>query len=115
MAKTFNEQELLDNVGNDMEFLAETVRMLETDGPSLMKQIREAVAAGDAPALGRAAHALKGMVSNFCSPRTQASALDVEKMGKSGDLSAAGPAVNVLNSQLESLIGELSASIQARA
>ena len=50
MAKTFHEQELLDNIGDDVAFLAETVQMLETDGPALLKQIRDAVAAGDAPA-----------------------------------------------------------------
>ncbi len=39
MASTFNEQELLDSVGNDLAFLAETVQMLETDGPPLMRRI----------------------------------------------------------------------------
>ena len=89
MAKTFNENELLDRVDNDLEFLAETVQILQCDGQCAMDQIREAIAAGDAPSVGRAAHALKGIVSNFCSPQTQASALAVEQMGKSGDLSAA--------------------------
>ena len=101
MAQTFDEQDLLDNVGNDLAFLAETVQMLETDGPSLMKQIHEALAAGDAQALGRAAHTLKGMVANFCSPQTQALALEVEKMGKNDDLSAAPGAVKALDGATE--------------
>jgi two-component system, sensor histidine kinase and response regulator len=114
MARTFNEQELMDNVGNDLAFLTETVQMLETDGPCLMKQIREALVAGDAPAVGRAAHALKGMVSNFCSPQTQASALQVEKAGKSGNLAAAQEAMGALDSQLESLVTDLTAFLKER-
>ncbi len=114
MPTTFDEQELLENVGNDMSFLAETVQMLETDGPPIMKQIHQAVAAGDAPALGRLGHALKGMVSNFCSPQTQARALEVEKAGKTGDLPAAEKAAKALDGQLESLLGELIAFVKEK-
>ncbi len=111
MAKTFHEQELLDNVSNDMTFLAETVQMLQDDAPSLMKQIRDALAAGDAPAVGKAAHTLKGMVSNFCAPDAQASALAVEKLGKGGDLAAAPAAVTALDAHVSSLLGELTTFI----
>lgn len=112
MAQAFNEQDLLDTVGNDLAFLAETVQMLEIDGPSLMKQIHQALAAGDAPALGRAAHTLKGMIANFCSPQTQAIALEVEKVGKSGNLAAAPRMVKALDEQLKSLIGQLIALLK---
>jgi len=114
MADAFDEEELLDRVDNDLEFLAETVQMLQDDGRSTMQQIRDALAAGDAPSVGRAAHALKGMVSNFCSPQTQASALAVEQMGKSGDLSAAPEAVRILGDRLEALQGELAAFVKER-
>ena len=114
MASTFNENELMDRVDNDLEFLAEALQMLQCDGPSAMQQIRDALAAGDAPSLGRAAHALKGIVSNFCSPQTQASALEVEQMGKKGDLSAAPGAVTILGDRLEALLGELTAFVKER-
>jgi len=114
MAETFDKDELLDRVDNDWEFLAETVQMLQSDGQSAMHQIREAMSAGDAPSLGRAAHALKGIVSNFCSPQTQAIALEVEQMGKSGDLSAAPEAVDILGSRLEALLGELATFVKER-
>jgi two-component system sensor histidine kinase/response regulator len=114
MADTFNQDELLDRVDNDLGFLAETVQMLQCDGRSAMQQVRDALAASDAPSLGRAAHALKGIVSNFCSPRTQASALVVEQMGKKGDLSAAPDAVTILGDRLEALLGELAAFVKER-
>jgi HPt (histidine-containing phosphotransfer) domain-containing protein len=114
MADTFDETALLDRVDNDLAFLAETVQMLESDGRSAMQEIRDALAAGNAPAVGRAAHALKGIVSNFCSPRTQASALEVEQMGKGGDLSAASAAVDILGQRLETLMGELQSFVKER-
>lgn len=114
MADTFDENELMDRVDNDVEFLAETVQMLECDGRSAMQQIRDALLVGDTPSLARAAHALKGIVSNFCSPRTHASALELEQLGKRGDLSAASVAVAILEDQLEALLGELAAFVKER-
>ncbi|MFT3685685.1 MAG: Hpt domain-containing protein [Phycisphaerales bacterium] len=70
----FDEQELLGRVDNDVGFLGETVEMLATDGPSLLSQVRAAAAAGDAAGVGRHAHALKGMLSNFCAPAAHACA-----------------------------------------
>ena len=114
MAETFNEAELMDRVDNDLGFLAETVEMLQIDGQSAMQQIRDALAARDAASVGRAAHALKGIVSNFCSPQTQAIALEVEQMGKNGDLSATPEAVKILGDRLESLLGELATFVKER-
>ena len=93
MAPVFDETELLERVDNDLAFLAETVQMLATDGRALMAEIRRAVAAGDAPAVGRAAHTLKGMISNFCSPAAQAARSSVEQVGKAATCRGAAPAV----------------------
>jgi hypothetical protein len=60
MARAFDEQELMDRVDNDLSFLADTVQMLESDGRALMAELKTALAAGDAPAIGGKAHALKG-------------------------------------------------------
>jgi two-component system, sensor histidine kinase and response regulator len=114
MASTFDENALLDNVGGDIEFLAETVGMLQSDGPTLLQQIRDALAAGDAATVGKAAHTLKGMVSNFCAPQAQAAALEVEKMGKAGDLSAAPTAVTTLATLVDGLTAELVAFIKEK-
>ena len=104
MSRVFDGKELLDRLDNDWDFLAETVQMLGTDGRALMEQVKTAAANGDAEALGRAGHTLKGMVSNFCAPAAYAAAFEVEQIGKSGDLSAARPAVDALGAQLETLI-----------
>ena len=115
MAQWFDEAELMERVDNDLEFLADTVQMLETDGRALMAELRTAVASGDAPAVGRTAHTLKVMVSNFCSPSVQTLALDVENAGKAGDGAGAAAASAKLEPGLEALVVELVAFVQARS
>ena len=107
MAQTFDEAELMARVDHDRQFLAETVEMLTSDAPKLVEELRRALAGGDAPAVGRLAHSLKGMVSNFCAPQAQASALELERLGKGGDLSLAEPALSSLEQHVGALTSEL--------
>jgi len=103
----FDEKELLDRVDHDVEFLTDTIRMLETDGRALLDEISLAAATGDAPTLARSAHALKGMISNFCAPEAHASAAEVEKIAREGRLAAAPAAVATLEAQLDALLRAL--------
>ena len=115
MAQSFDEAELMERVDDDVEFLADTVQMLETDGRALMVELKTAVASGDAPAIGRSAHTLKGMISNFCAPAIQTLAFDVERAGKAGDGAGAAAASAKLEPELEALIVELVAFVRARS
>jgi HPt (histidine-containing phosphotransfer) domain-containing protein len=115
MSRTFDEKELLDRVDNDWDFLGDTVQMLADDGPNLLTDIRRSAEAGDAPGVGRAAHTLKGMISNFCAAEAQSGALAIEQIGKSGDLSNVGPALQKLETQLAALIAELNGFVATRA
>jgi two-component system, sensor histidine kinase and response regulator len=114
MASTFDEAELLERVDNDTAFLAETVDMLSSDGRSLVSALCRAIVANDAEELRRQAHALKGMLSNFCAPKGVGLASRVEQMGKAGDVSSALPVVHDLDKQLELLIVELSDLVKER-
>ena len=114
MSRTFDEKELLERVDNDWDFLVETVQMLSSDGPALVDEIRRAAVSGDAARVGRAAHALKGMVSNFCSPAAHGSALAVEQIGKGGDLSPVPPALDALERDVNALIADLSSFLAGR-
>ena len=115
MPRAFDGAELLERVDNDWEFLGDTVQMLAADGPALLEEIRRAADAGDAPAVGKAAHTLKGMISNFCAPQAQAGALAVEQMGKSGDLSSLPAALQSLETQVRSLVADLTDFLATRA
>src|SRR5688572_22144412 len=105
----------MERVDGEVEFLADTVQMLEADGPALVAELRAALVSGDAPAVGRAAHALKGMISNFCAPAVQSLALDVEQAGKAGDVAGAAAASARLEPGLDALIVELAAFVQSRS
>lgn len=113
MAQLFDEADLLERIDHDWEFLQETVDMLATDAPALLQEIRQAMEAGDAAAVGRAAHTLKGMVANFCAAAPQATAFELERMGKAGDVSGAavGVAVAALETQILDLTGQLRALV----
>ena len=82
MSDVLDEAQLMDRVDGDVEFLEETVAMLDEDSPNLLEQIHAAVSTKDAAALVKPAHALKGMVSNFCAPLAEAAARDLERMGR---------------------------------
>jgi two-component system sensor histidine kinase/response regulator len=114
MAETFDEAELMSRIDNDVVFLGETVEMIAADGPVLLEQVRAAVLTGDGPGVGRHAHALKGMISNFCAPQVQACAYELEKLGRSGDVSGAGPLVERMAERLSALTAELQGFVKAR-
>jgi HPt (histidine-containing phosphotransfer) domain-containing protein len=115
MPRAFDEAEILERVDNDWEFLGEMVQMLAADGPALLEEIRDSADAGDASSVGRAAHTLKGMISNFCAADAQARALAVEQIGKGGDLSPLPPALQSLETRVQVLIADLNDFLSTRA
>jgi HPt (histidine-containing phosphotransfer) domain-containing protein len=100
-------------VDNDVGFLSETVDMLAADGPSLLAEVRKAAAANDAAGVGRHAHSLKGMLSNFCAPAAHACAYELERMGKQGDVSGVNEAAGRMDGLLSTLIAELQTFVKA--
>ena len=86
MSQPFDEHALMDRIDGDTEFLEETIAMLDEDSPALLEDIRTAVASRDAEKLARAAHALKGMLANFCAEPAETAAREVETMGREGQL-----------------------------
>ena len=94
MSDTFDEKALMEHVDGDVEFLEETVGMLDEDGPALLEQIRVAAASGDAAALVKPAHTLKGMLANFCADPAESAARDLEIMGREQRLADVQAAVD---------------------
>jgi two-component system sensor histidine kinase/response regulator len=103
MSEEFDAQALMERVDDDVEFLKETVAMLDDDAPGLLAQIRAAAASEDAEALVKPAHTLKGMLSNFCAAPAEAAAREVEMMGRQRQLAMMAPAVEVLQSRTDQL------------
>ena len=103
MTDLFDEKALLEELEGDIEFLEETIEMLDEDSGELLDQVRAAAVAGDAPGLVKHAHALKGMLGNFCADRAETAAREVEFMGREGRLERAADAVEVLCREVEEL------------
>ena len=98
---------LLAGVDGDRRLLREFVRLFLADCPQRLAEIKEAIRRGDAGALGRAAHTLKGSVGNFAAQKAFAASQQLENMGRDGDLDNAGEACVTLESELEILSDEL--------
>jgi two-component system, sensor histidine kinase and response regulator len=94
---------LLGQLEGDRELLREMVDLFLEDSPELLSRIRDAVRRGDAADLERAAHTLKGSVSNFRARAAAHAALRLEMIGRSGDLAEAEAALADLEQELERL------------
>jgi len=75
--------------------------------PGYLDQIRSGIRNGDAQAVERAAHSLKGSVGNFGAGRSYAAALQLEKLGEQGNIKVIPAAMNLLEEELGLLVDEL--------
>ena len=114
MSEPFDREALLERVDNDWEFLTELVEMLGGEGRRLIAEVKSAAASADAPAVGRLAHTLKGMIGNFCATSAADAAQSLELKAKSGDLATASAAIAALETQLEQLILALQGFLASR-
>jgi HPt (histidine-containing phosphotransfer) domain-containing protein len=112
MSDLFDKEALLDGIDGDIEFLEETLDMLDEDSGALLEQCRSAAEARDAEALVKPAHALKGMVGNFCAGPAQEAARAVEFMGREANLKDAAAAVTALCREVEQLKAALHAFLK---
>ena len=99
----FDKDALLKAFDNDWDFLKEVIDMFIADYPEMLTNIHDAIQAGDAPALQRTAHALKGMLGNFQVETATKKAYNLEKMGAEGNLEQAADIYTQLSTELDSL------------
>ena len=107
MSNAFDENALMDRVDGDLEFLEETTAMLEEDSPALLEQLRTAAAARDAENLIKAAHALKGMLANFCAEPAESAARKLETMGRQERLTDVDAATDQVQQETQRLLEAL--------
>jgi len=93
----------MERLEGDAGLLAEMVGLFLQDYPRLLAAMREAIACGDAKSLERAAHTLKGAVSNFAAPAATAATLRLEQMGRQANLTQAEEAFAALEAELDRL------------
>jgi two-component system, sensor histidine kinase and response regulator len=99
----------LEKLGGDVSLLGELASLFLGNLDFMLARVREAAARGDALALERAAHALKGSVGNFAADEGYQAALDVEYYARQGLLGGAAEACE----RLERAIGRLRPAVEA--
>lgn len=95
---------LLEELGNDQEFLKESLAMLCEDAPALLREIRSAANNYDTETLWKRAHSMKSMVGNFFALRSFDLACQLETMGRQGDLTNVVEGIGHLEVEIQRLI-----------
>lgn len=111
--RKLDESVALSRVGGDFELLREVIGLFLEDYPQALERIRAAVATKDQTGVEHHAHSLKGSVSTFGAKEAFDAAFELEKQGRSGDLTGVEQNLSQLEQALASLRPELEA-IQAR-
>ncbi len=99
----FDENAALQTVSGDEGLLGELIQVFVESSPNEVKEIRSALAAGDAIRVARAAHGLKGSVGCFGPSAVMELAKDLEKAGNANNLANASRVFDSLLPELERL------------
>lgn len=91
----------LDRMEGSREMLRELAELYLSESPGWLREAEEASAAGDAEALTRAAHDIKGSSDVFAADAATRTAEELERMGRGGDLEGADAVVERLRLQVE--------------
>lgn len=75
-------EHILQRLNGDRELLQDLVKIYVEDSPALLERIRRAIETHNAALLVQAAHALKGLASNFSTNGVERSAQEMEVLGK---------------------------------
>ena len=103
----------LQSVGGSEGLLRDVVQAFLDDAPRLLDLVQGAVRDNDPPALGRAAHTLKGAMLFLHTDLPFSLAASLEAMGTEGDLSAAADTLRDLEGQMDQLVTSLKGFIQS--
>ena len=99
----FDSRVALEQAGGSVETLREIVQIFSEEAPKLRATLTQALEAGDAPALQRAAHALKGSLAAFAASGAVGLAQRLERLASAGDLARARESWDELERELARL------------
>jgi PAS domain S-box-containing protein len=93
----------LEGLGNDTRLARRLIDLFVQDSAGLVDDIGRAIASRDADRLRRAAHTLKGSVSNFPAGAASETAARMEAIGMDGDFGAAEETFPTLEKEIDRL------------
>jgi two-component system, sensor histidine kinase and response regulator len=105
----------MQRLGNDEQLFQEMIRILREDAPRRFQELDAGWRSGDLAIVHRAAHSLKGLVSNFGAARAQAAALRLEQAAKHDDRDGIPDKIAELHSEVQSLLLNLEPMAAARS
>jgi CheY-like chemotaxis protein/HPt (histidine-containing phosphotransfer) domain-containing protein len=97
----FDSDGMLSRLTNDRELAQELVVMVIESFPENLSALEEAIEDQNPKNLMLAAHALKGLAANVGAERLRMVALELEKSGRSGEISGAGSILSEIKVQME--------------
>lgn len=97
--------------GGDPAFVAEIVQMFREDTPPRLDDLDRHAVAGDATALAKVAHSLKGSAGNFGARQFRVLIERIEAIAHTGDLAAAPAAIADLRSEYARVLDALDAAL----
>jgi len=109
---SFDPEEILGRVEGDRTFLRELVDIFVAEAPRTFAEIERCATEGDAGGMVRAAHLMRGSVSNFGANAAVEPARALEQMGRSGLTQEASARVSELGRALESLYADLKGMLE---
>ena len=99
--------ELLARVEDDSSLLEELIELYRESSPRLLSELEAGVEGRDAQLVQRAAHTLKGALQNLSAASGAQAALQLETLGRSGNLDSAEQSLSELKRELDRLQAEL--------
>ena len=102
-AMNWTPERMLSRLDGDTELATQLAEIFIDEYPRMIERLRGAVAAGSADEVRRAAHALKGSVSNFIDGGPTATAFELETMGRNGQLEGTQAMLDRLEQEIVAL------------
>ena len=102
-ANIFDRPLLLSRLEGDAELADEVVQIFIDECPGMVNRLRQAVASADAGQIQFAAHALKGAAANIAAEKVRAAALQLEIMGREGNLAGLAERLATLETEIAQL------------
>jgi signal transduction histidine kinase/CheY-like chemotaxis protein len=102
-AEVFDLEALRDRVEGDEELLKEMIELYLSSSPLLFAELESAVADWDGEKIHRTAHTLKGVLKNMCALPCADLAMELEMIGKTGELERAETSLNNLKNEYRRL------------
>lgn len=100
----------LERFGGDRDFLAECLGLLKAEIPALLAALKDGIRNNAAEPTHAAAHALKGMTSNFCEEGPTVTAAEIVEAAREGRMAEAPDLVARLEREIHALVGSLEAA-----